>query len=79
MVSGAVYALGRGWRRTTEAVAWYRKAAEQGLPDAQCYLGIMYGAGRGVPQDYGQAVFWFQKAAAQGLAEGKTTSGWRIG
>jgi len=43
------------------------KAAEQGDPESQCALGLMYSEGKGVPQDYVQAVVWFQKAADQGL------------
>ena len=34
-----------------EAVAWYRRAAEQGDARAQYNLGGMYRKGRGVPQD----------------------------
>lgn len=49
-----------------EAVKWYRLAAQQGLPQAQNNLGVMYKDGQGVAQDYGQAVAWFQKAAHQG-------------
>ena len=36
----------------TQAVAWYRKAAEQGYAGAQFNLGAMYAKGGGVPQDY---------------------------
>ena len=49
-----------------EAVRWYRKAAEQGLADAQLWLGFMYADGRGVPEDSVQAYAWFNIAAAQG-------------
>ena len=35
----------------TEAVKWFRKAAEQGDASAQNDLGVMYQNGRGVPQD----------------------------
>jgi tetratricopeptide (TPR) repeat protein len=52
-----------------EAVKWYRKAAEQGVADAQCYLGCMYDIGRGVKQDYAEAVKWYRKAAEQGVAD----------
>ena len=50
----------------TEAVWWYRKAAEQGNVAAQNNLGFMYDNGQGVPQDYVQAHLWFNLAAAQG-------------
>ena len=44
----------------------YRKAAEQGLANAQFNLGVMYHKGRGVPQSYEEAAKWFRKAAEQG-------------
>ena len=49
-----------------QAVAWYRKAAEQGDAMAQSNLGGMYDKGRGVAQDDKQAVAWYRKAAEQG-------------
>ena len=36
----------------TEAVRWYRKAAEMGLAEAQFNLGGKYYEGQGVPHDY---------------------------
>ena len=48
------------------ASSWYRKAADQGNPDAQFILGGTYYAGRGVPKDYAAAAEWFRKAADQG-------------
>ncbi len=51
-----------------QAVAWFRKAAEQGQADAQHNLGVMYEKGRGVPQDDREAVAWYRKAAEQGYA-----------
>ena len=59
----------RGAQDYAEAVRWYRKAAEQGLPDAQFYLGLMYGKGQGVPQDYTQAHLWFNLAASRTTGE----------
>lgn len=49
-----------------QAVAWFRKAADEGFADAQTTLGLLYRDGQGVPQDYSQAVAWFRKAADQG-------------
>ena len=61
--------LGRGVSRDdNEAVAWYRKAADQGDVSAQANLGIMYFEGRGVPQDYEQAASWARKASDNGNA-----------
>jgi TPR repeat protein len=53
----------------TEAVKWYRKAAEQGHAVAQSYLGVMYAKGQGVPRDYVQAYKWFTLAAIKGNAQ----------
>jgi TPR repeat protein len=49
-----------------QAVAWYRKAANQGDADAQFNLGESYRNGQGVSQDYAQAAAWYRKAAEQG-------------
>jgi hypothetical protein len=43
--------------------------AEQGLPEAQFNLGLMYENGQGVPQDYAEALKWYRKAAEQGNAK----------
>ena len=43
--------------------------AEQGLPEAQVNLGLMYYKGLGVPQDFPEAVKWYRKAAEQGNAK----------
>ena len=53
-----------------EAIKWYRKAAEQGDPDAQFHLGLCYDEGCGVPENKAEAIKWFQKAAEQGHAWG---------
>lgn len=52
----------------TEAVKWYRKAAEQGNADAQAALGNCYRDGIGVAKDENEAVKWLNKAIAQGHA-----------
>ena len=44
----------------------YRLAAEQGDADAQYTLGMMYGTGDGVLQDYVRAHMWFNIAATSG-------------
>ena len=51
-----------------EAVAWYRRAAEQGNSRAQVNLGFMYEFGAGVKPEYVQAYFWYGLAAEQGFA-----------
>jgi hypothetical protein len=54
---------------STEAVRWYRIAAEQGHAIAQNNLGMCYSYGNGVTQDYTKAVRWFRLAAEQGDAD----------
>ncbi len=49
----------------TEALRWYRAAAELGLADAQNNLGAMYLSGMGAAQNPEEAVYWYQKAAEQ--------------
>jgi TPR repeat protein len=53
---GLMYDLGQGVPQDyTEAMKWYRKAADQGYATAQHNLGILYDFGRGVRQDYAEA------------------------
>lgn len=59
----------------SQAVKWYKKAADQGGYEAQELLGFLYALGQGVPQDYKQAVKWFQKAAKQGYKHAQFTLG----
>ena len=50
----------------TEAVTYFKRAAEQGHASSQDYLGDCYRYGRGVTKDYYEAVKWYEKAAVQG-------------
>ena len=62
-----MYAKGQGVPQDySEAVKWYRLAADQGDATAQFNLGGMYAQGEGVPQDYVLAHMWFNLSAAQG-------------
>ena len=64
-----MYALGQGVTQDyAEAVKWFRRAADQGLAQAQTKLGAMYSMGDGVTQDYVIAHMWFNIAAASGNA-----------
>jgi len=49
----------------SRAVPWLRKAAEQGDPTAQTFLGINYTLGQGVAKNHGTALGWLRKAADQ--------------
>ena len=56
-------------KNDTEAVKWFRKAADQGILQAQYDLGVMYANGDGVPENDAEAVNWYRKAADSGLVE----------
>jgi uncharacterized protein len=58
-----------------DAVKWFRKAAEQGTSWGQFNLGVSYGRGQGVPQDFTEAMKWFLMAAAQGEAKSQYNLG----
>ena len=49
----------------TEAVRWYRLAADQGHARAQLNLGVSYWNGEGTPQDFVEAHMWANLAASQ--------------
>jgi hypothetical protein len=59
----------------TTALKEWRPLAEQGNPDAQYNLGIMYRHGEGVTQDYKVAIKWFKLAAEQGNASAQSNLG----
>jgi uncharacterized protein len=46
------------------AARWFRKAAEQGLAEAQAALGLMYVHGQGVHIDKTQAYMWLTLACS---------------
>ena len=48
-----------------EAIKLFKPLAQQGDASAQFYLGLMYGAGQGVPQNYVLAHMWESIAANQ--------------
>ncbi|NDJ14760.1 MAG: hypothetical protein EBY17_26805, partial [Acidobacteriia bacterium] len=73
---GVRYLNGTGVAKDeVQAVAWFRKAAEQGYAAGQNHLGFMYQNGTGVAKDEVQAVAWYRKAAEQGLANGQNNLG----
>ena len=61
----AAYFAGRGVPKDlAQAAYWYRRAADQGNPAAQGYLGYLYSVGLGVPQDTAEAIRWYRRAAS---------------
>jgi TPR repeat protein len=58
-----------------QSAIWWRKAADQGLAEAQCNLGYLYKDGQGVTQDFTEAAVWWLKAADQGDARAQYNLG----
>ena len=50
----------------TEALNWYKKAAENGSSDAQSELGFMYMNGEGTPVNKSEGAKWLIKASENG-------------
>jgi TPR repeat protein len=68
-----MYSDGRGVAQDyKQAVAWTRKAAEQGDAKAQRLLGMMYDIGVGVVQDNKLAYVWSSVSAANGDVKAAT-------
>ena len=59
----------------TEAVKWFRQAAEQGDAKAQYNLGWCYARGEGVEPDDFEAAKWYRKAAEQGHSKAQYNLG----
>ena len=51
---------------TTLAFAWYRRAADAGMPEAEFNVGVMLDSGRGVRADLAEAAIWYARAATHG-------------
>lgn len=66
--AGLIYGEGYGGIPVTpsQAIAWYRKAAESGEPTAQRNLALNYLDGTGLPKDEKMAAEWMSKAAESG-------------
>jgi len=68
--------LGRGVAQSdSEALRWYRAAAEAGDGLGMSNLGVMYDNGRGVAQSDNEAVRWYRAAAEAGNASGMSNLG----
>jgi uncharacterized protein len=52
--------------RASKALYWFMEAAKQGDKHAQKSVGMLFGLGRGVPQDFVRAFVWLNVAAANG-------------
>jgi len=58
-----------------QAVAWYRRAAEAGLAEAQFNLAHCLATGNGAPRDDAKALRWMLLAAEQDLASAQYLAG----
>ncbi|MGA0555881.1 protein kinase domain-containing protein [Larkinella sp. VNQ87] len=73
---GYMYGTGLGTQVDyTEALHWYRKAAEQGYLLSLSNIGVFYRDGLGVEKDYQMARDCFERAAAGGIARAKYNLG----
>jgi len=69
---GSAYHYGKGVPQDNEqAVYWWRKAAEQEVPEAQFAMGLASYYGWHMSKDEERAFEWWRKAAAQGNAYAK--------
>jgi len=59
----------------TEAMRWYRLAAERGSAVAENDVGVLYAEGLGVPRNYSEAMRWYRLATDQGLAKAQHNVG----
>ena len=61
---GMMYLQGQGTEQDDkQAAQWFRRAAENHIPQAQYRLGLLYLRGKGVPKDYEYAYAWFRTSA----------------
>jgi TPR repeat protein len=60
----------------TEAMVWFRKASDQGLPFAKTSVGVLYLSGLGVNKSSEKAMEWFREGAAAGDLWGATWVGY---
>lgn len=64
---GHAYEQGAGVRRDmSQALSWYRKAADQNHDYAQYSIGLFYEQGLGMKKNTGQAKKWYRLAAKNG-------------
>jgi TPR repeat protein len=76
---GRAYHLGQAVARDpSEALKWYRKAAEQGYPLAELGLSQLYLSGEGVNKDPEESFKWLRKAAEHGYAFAQFTYGFVV-
>lgn len=74
---GLRYVFGSdGVKNVPLGVSWIKKAADQGIPQAEHEMGSLFLMGVGVAQSDVMAVQWYRKAAVQGYAPSQTALGY---
>lgn len=74
---GDEYYYGRGVTKNyTEAIKWYKLAANKGYGKAMYDLGFMYRKGQGVSVDYAEAMRWYRMAVDKGNDEAMNDLGY---
>jgi len=73
---GFMYHTGQGKEQSdSNALKWYRKAAEKKQTNAEFNLGVIYENGQSVDVDLTKAAHWYRKAAEQGGDDALATGG----
>jgi TPR repeat protein len=73
---GLMYYKGQGIGQDySQAMKWFKMAAEQGIPEAQFNLGIMYSNEEAGWHSFAEAMKWFQKAAEQNYTKAQYNIG----
>ena len=77
---GIYYDSGYGGLNQSSAIAfeWYLRAAQNNVPEAQCYVGMAYHLGRGVNQSDEKAVEWYRMAAENKDSIAQNNLGWML-
>ncbi len=76
--AAAQFTLADHYRATAQPekmLHWLRASADQGYPQAQTSLGVLYYTGEHVPQDLAIAHAWLVQAADQGDVEAAVIEG----
>ncbi|MDD5267295.1 MAG: tetratricopeptide repeat protein [Methylococcales bacterium] len=64
-----------GMKQFAEALPLFKQLAEDGNPEAQHKLGLMYENGKGTDRNLDKAISWYEKAAQQGMAKSQFNLG----
>ncbi len=66
---GEIFAGDESLKDEKKSFEWNRKAAQQGLANAQCATAIQFSLGEGVDRNFDSARYWYRKSADQGYVQ----------